>query len=81
MKAILSSRGQLVIPKDIREKMGLHYGSELTLKLNNNCLEISSKKSDISSFIGMGEKVSQQKMSLEDMDLAIATAVTTNDKY
>lgn len=81
MKAILSSKGQLVIPKGIREKMGLHYGSELTLKLNNNCLEISSKKFDISSFIGMGEKSSQQRMSLEDIDLAITKAVTTNDKY
>jgi AbrB family looped-hinge helix DNA binding protein len=81
MKAILSSKGQLVIPKDIREKMGLHYGSELTLKLNNHCLEVSSKKYDISSFIGMGKKESQKKMSLNDIDLAIAEAVTTNDKY
>lgn len=81
MKAILSSKGQLVIPKDIRERMGLHYRSELTLKLNNNCLEISSKKSDISSFIGMGKKSPQQRISIEDIDLAIAKAVTANDKY
>jgi AbrB family looped-hinge helix DNA binding protein len=81
MKAILSSKGQLVIPQSIRKEMGLHSGSEVTLKLNNNCLEISLKKFNITDFIGMGKKTSQQKMSIEDIDLAIAKAVIKNDKY
>ena len=34
-KAILSSKGQLVIPKNFRKKMGLHFGSELVLQLTN----------------------------------------------
>jgi len=81
MKAILSSKGQLVIPQNIRKEMGLHSGSELNLKLRDNCLEVSLKKFSIDDFIGMGKKMSQQTMSIEGIDLAIAKAVTKNDKY
>jgi AbrB family looped-hinge helix DNA binding protein len=82
-KAVLSSRGQLVIPKDLREKMGVHYGSELVLELTNrNSLEVSPVKKNISSFFGLGKsKAYQQTMSVEDIDKAISEAVTKNDRH
>lgn len=81
-KAVLSSRGQLVIPKDLREKMGVHYGSELVLELTNrNSLEVSPIKKSISSFFGLGKsKACQQTLSVEDIDKAISKAVTKNDR-
>jgi AbrB family looped-hinge helix DNA binding protein len=81
-KAILSSKGQLVIPKNLRKKMGLHFGSELTLELTNkNTLEISPITQNISKFFGMGKsKINQQIMSIDDIDKAISRAVIKNDR-
>ena len=81
-KAILSSKGQLVIPKNLRKKMGLHFGSELTLELTNkNTLEVSPITQNISKFFGMGKnKINQQIMSIDDIDKAISRAVIKNDR-
>lgn len=81
-KAILSSKGQLVIPKNLRKKMGLHFGSELTLELkNNNTLEVTPITQNISKFFGMGKsKINQQIMSIDDIDKAISRAVIKNDR-
>lgn len=81
-KAILSSKGQLVIPKNLRKKMGLHFGSELTLELTNkNTLEVSPITQSISKFFGMGKnKINQQIMSIDDIDKAISRAVIKNDR-
>lgn len=81
-KAVLSSKGQLVIPKNLRKKMGLHFGSELTLELTNkNTLEITPITQNISKFFGMGKsKINQQIMSIDDIDKAISRAVIKNDR-
>ena len=81
-KAILSSKGQLVIPKNLRKKMGLHFGSKLTLELTNkNTLEISLITQNISKFFGMGKsKINQQIMSIDNIDKAISEAVIKNDR-
>ena len=35
-KTILSSKGQLIIPKFLRSKLGLHLGSEIMIELKQN---------------------------------------------
>lgn len=82
-KAILSSKGQLVIPRRIRQKLGLHTGSELILELTaKNSLEILPVKNDISDFFGMGKNSSKNKsMSIKDIDKAISNAIKKNDRY
>lgn len=81
-KAILSSKGQLVIPKYLRSKLGLHSGSELVIELkHNNSLEIYPIKKNIKSFFGMGKnKAKNQIMSVEEIDIAISKAVSENDR-
>ncbi len=81
-KAILSSKGQLVIPKNLRQKMGLRCGSELILELtSNNNLEISQAKQSISKFFGMGKRnVNGPVISVEEIDQAIGEAIIKNDR-
>jgi AbrB family looped-hinge helix DNA binding protein len=82
-KAVLSSKGQLVIPKSLRKRMGLHFGSEFILELTNkNSLELLPIKQDVSKFFGMGKsKINQQLMSVDDIDKAISKAVIKNDRH
>jgi len=81
VETVLSSKGQMIIPKKIRSIMGLHEGSKLILKLVDNNLQIVPVKKDISSFFGMGKKKNNEIMSVKDMDEAIGKAVLKNDKY
>jgi AbrB family looped-hinge helix DNA binding protein len=81
-KAILSSKGQLVIPKTFRNKMGLHVGSELVLELTSkNSLEIFPVTQSISKFFGMGKsKMKSETISVQDIDQAISQAVIESDR-
>ena len=82
-KTILSSKGQLIIPKFLRAKLGLHLGSEIMIQLKqNDTLELTPIKKDIKSFFGLGKNKTKKKiMSITDMDKAICKAVTDNDRH
>jgi AbrB family looped-hinge helix DNA binding protein len=82
-KTILSSKGQLIIPKFLRSKLGLHLGSEIMIELKqNDTLELRPMRKDIKSFFGLGKNKTKTKiMSIEDMDNAICKAVTDNDRH
>ena len=78
-KAILSSKGQVVIPKELRSKLGLHSGSELVIKLRNDAvLELKPLHKSIKNFFGKGKKRALGKKI--DVDLAIAQTVKDNDR-
>jgi len=76
-KAIVSSKGQVVIPKFIREAIGIHSGSELFFSIREgHILELTPIHRDIREFFGKGSAKTQGKqMSVEDIDSAIEKAV------
>lgn len=79
---VLSSKGQLVIPKSIRNILGIHSGSELMLELRDEVLEIHRVKGDISKFFGLGKSASSSTdVHKEDIDDLISKAVIDNDRY
>ena len=81
-KTVVSSRGQVVIPKLIRDTLGIHSGSELLISVRkDHVLELTPVHQDISAFFGKGSaRVSGEKMSIKDIDVAIARAVTEENK-
>ena len=83
-KAILSSKGQVVIPKAMRDKLGLHSGIELTIgvKKESGIIELKPVRRKLQDFFGMGKLNKQAKANKkEDVDELIAKAVTENDRY
>ena len=78
-KTTVSSKGQIVIPKYIRELLGLHYGSELMLNLRkDNVLEIYPKVRNIEDFFGRGRQINKQNtMTIQDIDDTIAEAASS----
>jgi len=81
-KTVVSSRGQVVIPKLIRDTLGIHSGSELFISVRkDHVLELTPVHRDISAFFGKGSaRVRGEKMSIEDMDVAIAQAIVEENK-
>jgi AbrB family looped-hinge helix DNA binding protein len=80
-KGILSSKGQLIIPKPLRSKLGLHSGSEIAIELKrNNIIELRPLRKGINRFFGLGKNKFDKAMSIEEMDMAISKAVIDNDR-
>lgn len=84
-KAIVSAKGQIVIPKMMREMMGIHYGSELIINLRkDDVLEVRQVKKELSNFFGLGKrKIKEHGLddSRVDIDEAIAQAIVEEDPY
>lgn len=67
-KTVISSKGQIVIPKEIREKYGFKKGSEviiMPIKENKLLLERSVKLSELFGFLG---KSKASKLLLEERE-------------
>ena len=55
VRITVSSKGQVIIPKNIRNKLGLHLGSELSLHLRKDkVLELQSVQRNLKDFFGKG---------------------------
>jgi AbrB family looped-hinge helix DNA binding protein len=78
IRTILSSKGQLVIPKQLRQMLGLHVGSELQIHLRrDNVMEVKPIKHSITQFFGQG--ASKKGVQIQNVDDAIAQAILENN--
>jgi AbrB family looped-hinge helix DNA binding protein len=81
--AILSEQGQIEIPQQIREQLGLEPGAELTIELVGNVVEISQtrqvKESRPEDGYGMLVCRKPGPRSLMDFDVAMAMRQSQHD--
>ena len=71
--ATLTSKGQVTIPKKIREKLGLKPGDKLRFELNEQGkLEVSTKTYSIMDTAGILYRPGQKAKTVEEMDEGIA---------
>ena len=79
-KAIVSSKGQVVIPRKLREKAGIYAGNELFFKVRpDGVIEIRQLTRSIDKFFGRCKQKNKVSLSIKDMDAAIMQAVIEND--
>jgi len=80
-KAILSSKGQVVIPKNMRNQLGLHSGSEFAISVKKRgVIELKPIARNIKDFFGKGKSCSRLEIT-HDIDELIKQAVIENDKH
>lgn len=79
-KAVLSSKGQVVIPKNMRSELGLHSGSEFAISVRRKgVIELKPIAKSIKDFFGKGKRKSSCQSS-SDIDELIMQAVIENDR-
>lgn len=70
--ATLTSKGQMVIPKPIREYLDIHPGDRLDFVIReNNRVEIKPAANDIRELKGLLYRRGRKPVSLSDMEKAI----------
>jgi AbrB family looped-hinge helix DNA binding protein len=78
-EATVTSKGQLTIPKDIRERLGMRAGGKLSLTVeqgNRVVMTVRPRRlADLAGMLGRPPR----SLTIEEMDEAIARAVV--DKY
>jgi antitoxin PrlF len=80
LKATVSSKGQFVIPKKLRESLGLHAGTEMVIIVKKDgSLELSPVKRTIDMFFGRCKNSPQKSISVEDIDSLIMQTVLEED--
>jgi|SRR5262245_34968060 len=80
-KVIVSSKGQVVIPKSFRVAFGIHIGTELIFEAHNNTvMTLKPVRRNIEMCFGRCKSESQPVLSVDAMDNAIMQAVLLNDE-
>ena len=72
----VSERGQVVLPKDLRDRLGISAGGKLEARVEVGGITIRAKTRGIADLIGMLHRPGMRPLSLDEMDNAIAEGVT-----
>lgn len=79
-EAKVTSKGQITIPKKIREKLNINPGDKVTFSENEEGdLVIKSNKKSILRLAGILHRPDQEKVTIEEMNEAVKEAVA--EKY
>lgn len=71
-KAKITSKGQVTIPKKVREKLDIHPGDEIIFKQNKRGeTVIESDKKSIKRLAGILHRSGQKALTIEEMNEAI----------
>lgn len=76
----MTSKGQVTIPKEVRERLNLTPGTRFYVTERNGQVVAIPKNRSISDLAGiLGRPPNGQSLSVEEMDDAIAEAVIEDD--
>lgn len=71
----ISPRGQVVLPKDVRERLGFKAGGKVQAELDGDRLVIARRTKTIADLFGILHRPGMRARTVEEMDEGIAGAV------
>jgi AbrB family looped-hinge helix DNA binding protein len=79
--ATLSSKGQLVIPKEVRDRMGVRPGDRVDFVMQDNGdVLIRPAVASIDQLYGLLHRPGQRAVSVEEMNEAVAQRAAADDR-
>ncbi|WP_234572750.1 AbrB/MazE/SpoVT family DNA-binding domain-containing protein [Rhodohalobacter sp. 614A] len=71
--ATITSKGQVTIPKKIRDKLGLQAGDHLNFDIDSEGkIAIQPEKKDTDTAFGILQRDNQETLTIEEMDSGVA---------
>jgi antitoxin PrlF len=66
--AKVTSKGQITLPKGLRDALGLHAGSHVTFEMSGDSASLKAATSAIDRFYGILHRQGRKALSVEEMD-------------
>jgi antitoxin PrlF len=77
----MTSKGQLTVPKEIRETLGLKEGTKFSVTIENGSVVARPKNRSIMELAGiLGKAPNGKSLTLEEMDEAIGEMLGEDDE-
>lgn len=76
----LTSKGQITIPKEVRNNLNLKTGDVLDFKIENGEIKIVPVKNSIEEAYGFLYRKKQRKISIEEMNEKIKKTIGNKNK-
>lgn len=74
-QAVMTSKGQITIPKDVRDDLGLEAGSKVMfVRLGPRDFRIVARTGKLSDLYGVLARPGQRSLSIDEMNDAIGAA-------
>lgn len=81
MLATMTSKGQITLPKEIRDRLGLDAGSTLDFQVQaDNSITVRAVKANALSVRGLLKSPHAKALSVEEMDAGLARQLTAKHK-
>lgn len=77
--ATLTSKGQLTIPKAVRDSLGLHAGDRVTFEVADSQATMRPMTKSVDEVFGKLSSEDQPVYSVEEMNAALAERFRTGD--
>lgn len=75
--ATVTSKGQITIPKDVRERLGLEAGDRVVFVVQSDRdVVLKPAKTDVRELHGMLRRAGRRPVSVEEMDEGIARSLS-----
>lgn len=79
--ATMTSKGQITVPKDVRDELRLAEGSKVFfVRLSHGGYRIVPRTGSVHDWAGMLRDPARAPMTIEEMDEAVAEAVAEADR-
>jgi antitoxin PrlF len=77
----MTSKGQLTIPKDVRDQLGIEPGTRFFVTVRNGQVVAVPKNKKLADLAGiLGRPPNGRSLTIKEMDDAIAEAVAEDDR-
>lgn len=80
MTATITSKGQITIPKEIRDQLNLTEGTKFAVRVVNGRIELLPKNVSVWSLMGSLKSPHDRPITIEEMDEAIGKYLQEDDE-
>lgn len=79
MEATITSKGQITLPKALRDDFDLHEGAKLIfVKKDDGSVAIHVRRNNIRAIVGILQPLVKRHVSIEEMNEAVEAAAAEN---